>query len=271
VVLPFLSALRAQAPNIRVAVQPIDLQALPAQLDRGEVDMALITPQEVGANLHSAHLFEERYVCVMRAGHPDASASPLALERFCALDHVLVASSGGAFEGVTDVALAKIGRARRVILSVTSFLVLPEILLASDQIAVVPQRLAIHHDGLLSMDPPVDIPGFSKTLARANPPRQRPSLGKVPARSRVQNPSLKGTRQRKKCVARLSRQAGLPSSHQRILHRQTQLRSVQFRLRGIAAMQGVAQGDRQLSGRSGLHHILGLQVSLPMATALAIA
>jgi DNA-binding transcriptional LysR family regulator len=165
VVLPFLSALRAQAPNIRVAVQPIDLQALPAQLDRGEVDMALITPQEVGANLHSAHLFEERYVCVMRAGHPDASASPLALERFCALDHVLVASSGGAFEGVTDVALAKIGRARRVILSVTSFLVLPEILLASDQIAVVPQRLAIHHDGLLSMDPPVDIPGFSKTLA----------------------------------------------------------------------------------------------------------
>ncbi|MNP68965.1 HTH-type transcriptional regulator SyrM 1 [compost metagenome] len=49
--------------------------------------------------------------------------------------------------------------------SVTSFLVIPEILMASDMIAVVPRRLALHCDGLTMLEPPVDIPGFSKMLA----------------------------------------------------------------------------------------------------------
>jgi DNA-binding transcriptional LysR family regulator len=165
VVLPFLRELRKQAPNIRVAVRPVDSQTLHAQLDRGEIDMALITPEDTGATLHSEILFEENYVCVMRADHPEASTLPLTLDRFCALDHVLVSSSGGAFEGVTDAALARIGRERRVILSVTSFLAVPEILMGSEHIAVVPRRLAVHYDGLIITEPPVEIAGFSKTLA----------------------------------------------------------------------------------------------------------
>lgn len=165
VVVPFLVALRVRAPNIRVAVQPVDNQQLLSQLDRGEIDLALLTPETTAVGLHAAPLFDERYVCVMRADHPDATGESLSLERFCALDHVLVSSSGGAFHGVTDQALARIGRSRRVTVSVTSFLVLPEILLASDLIAVVPRRLAMHADGLIMLEPPVDIPGFSKTVA----------------------------------------------------------------------------------------------------------
>lgn len=49
--------------------------------------------------------------------------------------------------------------------SVTSFLVLPEILMTSNLIAVVPRRLALHSGGLVMLEPPVDIPGFSKTVA----------------------------------------------------------------------------------------------------------
>lgn len=165
VVAPFLRALRAQAPNLRVAVQPVDQQALPGQLERGDIDMALVTPQGVAAGLHSAMLFEESYVCALRADHPDAMGTALPLERFCALEHALVSPSGGAFEGVTDDALARIGRTRRVSLSVTSFLILPEILLASDLIAVVPRRLVEHQSGLRTLQPPIDIPGFGKMLA----------------------------------------------------------------------------------------------------------
>ncbi|WEK07427.1 MAG: LysR family transcriptional regulator [Candidatus Pseudomonas colombiensis] len=165
VVVPFLSALRLQAPNIRVAVQPVDVQHLAGQLDRGDIDLALVTPDSTALGLHTAALFDERYVCVMRAGHPDAAAKTWSLERFCSLDHVLVSPSGGSFQGVTDQALARIGRSRRVTLSVTSFLVLPEILRTSDLIAVVPRRLALHADGLVMLEPPVEVPGFSKTLA----------------------------------------------------------------------------------------------------------
>ena len=56
------------------------------------------------------------------------------------------------------------GRAARQ-LSVTSFLVLPEILRSSDLIAVVPQRLVTPDSGLVVLEPPLEIPGFTKTAA----------------------------------------------------------------------------------------------------------
>jgi DNA-binding transcriptional LysR family regulator len=163
-VVPFLSALRKRAPNIRVSVQPIDDLQLPSQLERGDIDMALITPDTAPMGVHARPLFEERYVCVMRTDHPDATNGKISLDRFCALDHVLVSPSGGGFRGVTDEALERIGRTRRVIASVTSFLILPDLLLASDLVAVVPGRLALHQTGLCMIEPPLEIPGFSKTL-----------------------------------------------------------------------------------------------------------
>lgn len=165
IVVPFLSALRQLAPNIRVSVLPIDNQGIQLQLDRGDIDLALVTVEAVASGLHAKLLFEESYVCVMRSDHPDAARKKLSLERFCALDHILVSPSGGRFQGVTDEALRKIGKSRRVTASVTSFLVLPEILRVSDLIAVVPRRLALHDDGLTVLEPPVEIPGFSKMLA----------------------------------------------------------------------------------------------------------
>jgi DNA-binding transcriptional LysR family regulator len=165
VVVPFLSALRQRAPGIRVAVIPVEDSRLMTQFERGDVDLALATPESAPPDLHTHRLFEERYVCVLRADHPDAAGGELSLDRFCALDHALVSYSGGAFSGVTDEALAAMGRARRVTVSVTSFLVLPEILRVSDLIAVVPSRLVAHAEGLTVLEPPLAIPGFVKTAA----------------------------------------------------------------------------------------------------------
>ncbi|PTT97673.1 transcriptional regulator, partial [Pseudomonas sp. HMWF031] len=152
IVVPFLSALRQLAPNIRVSVLPIDNQGIQLQLDRGDIDLALVTVEAATSGLHAKLLFEESYVCVMRSDHPDATKKTLSLDRFCALDHVLVSPSGGRFQGVTDEALRKIGKSRRVTVSVTSFLVLPEILRVSDLIAVVPRRLAARDDGLTVLE-----------------------------------------------------------------------------------------------------------------------
>jgi len=163
VMVPFLSALRKQAPGIRVAVVPV-ADNLHAQLERGDVDLALITPETSSPGLHTRLLFDERYVCVLRADHPDATA-PLTLERFCALDHALVSYSGSPFAGATDKALAAMGRARRVTLSVTSFLVLQDFLRVSDLIAVVPHKLALVTHGLALLEPPLAIPGFTKIAA----------------------------------------------------------------------------------------------------------
>lgn len=165
VVVPFMAALRTEAPGIRVAVLPVASDRLYSQLERGEVDLALITPDTTPPDLHARRLFDEDYVCLLRAEHPDANNNRLSLERFCALDHALVSYQGGSFSGVTDEALAKLGYTRRVTLSVSSFLVLPEILRVSDLIAVVPRRLAVNTQGLTVIDPPLTIPGFTKTVA----------------------------------------------------------------------------------------------------------
>ena len=107
-------------------------------------------------------MFDESYVCGLRADHPDAKASALSIDRFCALDHALLSFAGERFWGVTDDALASIGRRRRIAVSATGFLVLTEVLLTTDLIAVVPRRLVTGVDGLVLLKPPIDIPGFSK-------------------------------------------------------------------------------------------------------------
>ncbi|MFW8412682.1 LysR substrate-binding domain-containing protein, partial [Klebsiella pneumoniae] len=88
---------------------------------------ALLTPHDTPPELHSRALYQEEYVCLLREDHPQAN-QPLTLDRFCALEHVLVSWQGDSFRGVTDDALAALGRTRRVGLSVSSFLVLPEVL-----------------------------------------------------------------------------------------------------------------------------------------------
>ncbi|QCP62379.1 LysR family transcriptional regulator [Pantoea sp. SO10] len=164
VVVPFMAALRLQAPGIRVAVLPVNNEQLTAQFERGDIDFALITPDTAPADLHARSLYDEDYVCLLREGHPLAQPNALTLDSFCAQDHALVSYVGGSFSGVTDKSLAALGRTRRVTLSVCSFLVLPEILRVSDLISVVPRRLTHNLPGLSVLQPPLPIQGFNKIV-----------------------------------------------------------------------------------------------------------
>jgi DNA-binding transcriptional LysR family regulator len=162
VVVPFLAKMRPLAPGIRVAIRPVEDDRVQMQFESGDLDLALMTPETALPELHARRLFDETYVCALRSNHPDARKQQLSIDRFCALDHVLVSYSGERFWGVTNDALAKIGRRRHVALTVTSFLVLAEILRTTDLVAAVPRRLAQSAKGLVLREPPVDIPGFTK-------------------------------------------------------------------------------------------------------------
>jgi DNA-binding transcriptional LysR family regulator len=165
VVVPFIAALRPLAPGIKVAVRPVDDASLLERMERGELDMALLTPQTAPAELHCKNLFEERYVCVLRSDHPLAQSGELSLDQFCALDHGMVSLSGGGFHGATDDALARLGRQRRVMVSVPSFVMLLDVVRSSDLTALVPRRLLKDVQGLTLIEPPLDVSGFSKILA----------------------------------------------------------------------------------------------------------
>lgn len=162
VVVPFVTKLRRLAPGIRVATCPIEGDRTAQQFERGELDLALMTPDFAPLDLHARRLFDESYVCVLRVDHPDAQAGSLSLERFCALEHALVSYAGDSFWGATDDALSELGRTRRVSLSFHNFLALTEIVRTTDLIAVVPRRLAASAEGLALVEPPVAVPGFTK-------------------------------------------------------------------------------------------------------------
>ncbi|WP_432226467.1 LysR family transcriptional regulator [Enterobacter wuhouensis] len=164
VVVPLMAALKLRAPLIKIAVRPVDNERMYQQLSRGEVDLALITPQTTPEDLHGKALYEEEYVCVARSRHPLAAASEITLEQFCKQEHILV-SAEGSFTAVTDDALAKLNLTRRVGMSVNSFQVIPDILRLTDMIAVVPRRMLQSNTDLVILPLPLNVPGFTKSMA----------------------------------------------------------------------------------------------------------
>ena len=161
VVKPLVVELRTRAPGVRVALRNLDLPQLEAQMARGDVDLALMTPQAAPPRLRTRHLFDERYVLIGRRDHPRLRAG-ITVEQFAQLEHVIVSLHGGGFVTPVDDALAAFGHSRNVVLSAASFLFVPEIVSQSDFVALVPERL-VHDraDKLALIDCPFPVEGFA--------------------------------------------------------------------------------------------------------------
>ncbi|MEJ6396148.1 LysR family transcriptional regulator [Gymnodinialimonas sp. 2305UL16-5] len=158
---PLSARLRQDAPALQLAWHQINGAQLQGQMERSEIDLALMTPSTAPDQLRMRKLYNESYVAIVRRDHP-ANHGELDLELFCALEHIVVSTRGGGFQGATDAALTGLGRTRRVALSVPSFLIVPEIVASSDLIALVPRRLVDNRFAHLQIfDPPLPVEGFS--------------------------------------------------------------------------------------------------------------
>src|ERR1017187_7610845 len=176
-----------QAPGVRLAVRPLDLQTVAKQLESGEVDLCVTGLQNAPAGLHQQPLYAERMVSVVRRKHPGVGAR-LTLEKFCSLEHILVSVRGSGFSARIDYALAKLGRKRRARLAVPHFLLVPEIVAPSDMISALPERLARGYANKLRIfKPPLEIEGFTapesgrRRIERGTPQRKPRELPRAPA------------------------------------------------------------------------------------------
>jgi DNA-binding transcriptional LysR family regulator len=161
VVKPLVVELRTRAPGIRVALRNLDVAQLEAQMARGDVDLALMTPQAAPPSLRTRHLFDERYVLIGRRKHPRLRDG-ITVAEFAKLEQVIVSLDGGGFVTPVDSALAALGHRRNTVLSAASFLFVPEIVSHSDFVALVPKRLVRDHaDKLKVMDCPFPVEGFA--------------------------------------------------------------------------------------------------------------
>ncbi|MCC9624409.1 LysR family transcriptional regulator [Thalassospira sp. MA62] len=164
ILMPLLGLLRTEAPGLQIAWRTIDTTSLDAQMTRGDVGLALTTPETAPETLRMRKIYHEDYVAIARTNHPRIQDT-LDLDTFCALDHVIASPEGGGFRGPTDDALAALGRTRRIALSAPGFLVIPEIIARSDMVALVPSRVARHRsDQIKLLPPPLTVPGFDMAL-----------------------------------------------------------------------------------------------------------
>jgi DNA-binding transcriptional LysR family regulator len=158
---PFVKVLRREANRIRLAIAPAIIDGLSDALARGQIDLAVTIPEFAMSDLPSRLLYRERYVVAVRSQHPLARRGAMTIDGFCSYDHILVSPTGGSFEGPTDQALARLRRRRVVRYSVPSFLLMLELLLTDNLVALVPSRLLRENDKRLSvLEPPVNVPGF---------------------------------------------------------------------------------------------------------------
>lgn len=149
------------APHLTVSTVRGAALRLPEALADGRVDLAIGWLPDLGDHFHQRHLFEQRYVCVMAAGHPLAEGV-LDLERFAAARHTVVLAEGTGHEGVQRL-LRAAGVVRPTVLQLPHFVAVPHIVAASDLVATVPHKLAERVAapfGLVVRELPVALPAF---------------------------------------------------------------------------------------------------------------
>ncbi|MFO0603579.1 MAG: LysR family transcriptional regulator [Polyangiales bacterium] len=168
VLLPrLLERLGRLAPGVDLWTRTIADDAV-AQLAAGEADATLAVPTLRGGGtvIHSRVLYEERFVCVVREGHPKVKKR-LDLDTWASLPHAFVAP-GGKPGGVVDDVLAQHGKQRRVACAVPHFLLAPHVVASSDLVLTVGARVAEAFAKVLPLrvvEAPVALPGFRMSLA----------------------------------------------------------------------------------------------------------
>jgi len=134
-----IAAVTATAPHVCLRFAP-KLEKTAAHLRDGSADLEIGVLGEMGPEVRVQALFRDRFVGVVRQGHPLAMEREVTAERYTAFGHV-VASRRGRTSGPVDEALAALGLQRTVVAVVPSFPAALAVARASDLIALVPASL----------------------------------------------------------------------------------------------------------------------------------
>ncbi len=167
--LPDLMArLSREAPGLDARVVPF-AAAMLDELRDGRVHLSFgITEQPLPPGLRFAPLHRDRFVTLLRRGHP--AAADWTLERFAALDHVLVTVMGDG-RGALDDDLERLGLRRRIALRLPHFYAAMAVVARSDLVVTLPRSMALRFApvfDLVALEPPVERPAFTLTVIWAD-------------------------------------------------------------------------------------------------------
>lgn len=153
----------AAAPGVRLRfVQKTDKDSAP--LREGDIDLETgIVGDAASPELRTRALFQDRFVGVMRAGHP-LSQGRITLARYASARHILV-SRRNLDKGPVDHALAAAGRERDIAAITGGFSAALALARGSDLIATVPERhTGSLRAGMHSFPLPFTMPAFTISM-----------------------------------------------------------------------------------------------------------
>lgn len=157
--LPRLMAyLAVHAPNITLSTVQENDQSLKEKMETGSVDLAIGLLPQLEAGFYQRRLFDQKYVCLMRSGHPLSEGS-LTIERFSQASHIIIEASGTG-HGRVEKQLAESGIDRTIRLRLPHFVSAPYIISETDLIATVTEKLALQTHkslGLVIRPHPIEI------------------------------------------------------------------------------------------------------------------
>jgi DNA-binding transcriptional LysR family regulator len=137
---PILAAVRAQAPNVRLSLVPSGTLNLADRLDRGELDLAVSGRAIDGERFASQQLIEDRFVAVLRSGHP-ALRKKLTVASLAELQHLGISSSREDLTFLDEFLEAR--KSARFVAFDVPYLSAGAVLVQSNLVAILGRKLAL--------------------------------------------------------------------------------------------------------------------------------
>lgn len=138
--------LQREAPGIRIESYFSNRRDVSRELAAGGIDFAIDAPLINDPQLCHVPLMSERYVCMLRKGHPLAD-QPLSLENYLALGHIHISSRREGL-GYVDTALNTLGTPRKIQMRVQHYMVAPLVAMHTDMALTAPLRLLQGYDAI---------------------------------------------------------------------------------------------------------------------------
>lgn len=157
-----IARVQAEAPGVQLRFVPKpDRDSTP--LRDGRIDLETgVVGSILGPEVRAQALFRDRFVAVVRPGHPLAIAPTLTA--YAAAQHVHLSRQGRA-EGPVDAVLAALGVRRQIVAIVAGFSESLALARTTDLVATVPERYTGRlRDGLLTLPLPVAVPDIVISL-----------------------------------------------------------------------------------------------------------
>lgn len=144
---PLAKLLSRLAPKIQVQLVDLVPDNYVGTLEKHGIDLALVPKIDFPAWIDSMPAFRSTFVMIARSGHPRldrAQVKPgdvVPIDLFCDLGHVVFSPEGN-LKAMGDAALARIGRERRVVMTMPGFGGVCNAVAGSDLVALMPEQLA---------------------------------------------------------------------------------------------------------------------------------